>query len=583
MPSDLTTYCGSQGTVNPDSGPAGRVYWKQYFEHEDLSSTEIRILQEEGAYLSSILQKASPDDARDAWSYEDLQKAVQRSRQAWESKERLGKGKPQKLFHSLMQKFDMHSTLFQIFPSSNTYTSLVAGAATVLVKASVNHSKTIEELSNALDSISDDIGLCNLDSKLIRSQAVQNAIAKLYIAVFLFFGDAIIWYKSSSTAKVMHSLHKDFSERFRKAVNTIRDQAAAVRHAAELGSQAEVRVVRLDVEQLRGELHDARIGLSGELRTLAEYMHWQHGENLKQHEITHEMLRAVRADAGSLSVQNSITSQLESGGKDLPLALPAAPDTSPSMSVEAICELLQQLVSWHLEHSVRGFRTNSVPAQTLFDPQLAQAINKWLCAASQPLLYLEFLPKDQAARIDHAVGRQTARVLMEAKIPAVMFAQGPHHREPDSGDKDSDTDIILAMLSIAKDIMRQLPKDDQQSAPVWSALRKRESPDDVDFATAGHILDAALQAAPANLHIVLLGYPTFWHTNESRIKAFLGIARKVMRGDNSGIRMVIITQRKLHNVLKHLRPEETESVTAFSGNRPVKAPIMVRWARAERP
>ena len=35
-----------------------------------------------------------------------------------------------------MQKFDMHSTLFQIFPSSNTYTSLVAGAATVLVKVS---------------------------------------------------------------------------------------------------------------------------------------------------------------------------------------------------------------------------------------------------------------------------------------------------------------------------------------------------------------------------------------------------------------------------------------------------------------
>lgn len=446
----------------------------------------------------------------------------------------------------------------------------------------MNHSKTIEELSNALDSISDAIGLCTLDSKLICSQAVQNAIAKLYIAVFLFFGDAIIWYKSSSTTKVLHSLHKDFSERFRKAVNTIRDQAAAVRHAAELGSQAEVRVVRLDVEQLREELHDTRIGLSGELRALAEYMLWQHGENLKQHEITQEMLRAVRADAVSLSVQNSITSQLE-GSKDTTLDLPAAPDNSSSMSMEAICELLQQLVSWHLEHSVCEFRTNSVPSQTLFDPQLAQAINKWLCTASQQLLYLEFLSKDQTARIDHAVGGQTTRVLVEAKLPAVMFAQVLHHREPDSGDKDSDTDIILAMLSIARDVMRQLPKDDQQSAPIWSALRKQVPPHDVDFTTASHILDAALQAAPANLHIVLLGYPTFWLTNESRIKAFLDIARKVMRGDNSGIRMIVITQRKLHNLLKHLRPEETESVTASSGNRALKAPIVVRWARAERP
>jgi hypothetical protein len=37
MPLDLATYCGSQGTVNPDSGPEDRAYWKQYFEHEDLS------------------------------------------------------------------------------------------------------------------------------------------------------------------------------------------------------------------------------------------------------------------------------------------------------------------------------------------------------------------------------------------------------------------------------------------------------------------------------------------------------------------------------------------------------------------
>jgi hypothetical protein len=446
----------------------------------------------------------------------------------------------------------------------------------------VNHSKTIEELSSALDSISDAIGLCTLESKLIRSPAVQNAVAKLYIAVFLFFGDAIIWYQSSSTKKVLHSLHKDFSERFRKAVNSIRDQAAAVRHAAELGSQAEVRVVRLNVEQLRGDLNDARIGLSGELRALAEYMLWQHGENLKQHEITQEMLKAVRADAVNLPVQNSITLQLESS-KDITLTQSAAPDKSSSMSMEAICELLQQLVSWHLEHSVYGFRTNSVPSQTLFDPQLAQAINKWLGTASQRLLYLEFLSKDQTAGIDHAIGGQTTRALVQAKLPAVMFAQTLHHREPGSGDKDSDTNIILAMLSIAKDVMQQLPKDDQQSAPIWSALRKQGLPHGVDFTTASHILDAALQVAPANLHIVFLGYPTFWLTSEPRIKAFLDIARKVMRGDDSGIRMMIITQRKLHNLLKYLSPEETESVMTSSGNRARKAPIVVRWARAQRP
>ena len=412
---------------------------------------------------------------------------------------------------------------------------------------------------------------------------MQIAIAKLYIAVFLFFGDAILWYKSSSTSKVLHSLHRDFSERFRKSVDTINDQAAAVRNAAELGSQAEVRVVRLDVEQLRGELKDARIGLSGELRALAEYMLWQHGENLKQHEITQGLLSTFRADAICFPMLRSMTPQPISGETNN-LILPAAHDIplSPSMSVDAVHELLQQLVSWHLEHYVCGGRVDSAPSQALFDQRLAQVINKWLCTPAQQLLYLEFLSSDQNSRVDHTVAEQTTRVLTEAKLPAVMFGQVIRRKEPDHGDKDSESDLILAMLSLATDIIQKLSKDDQLCTPIWSTLRDRGSSRDVDFTTATQILEAALNAAPANLHIVLLGYPTFWLADESKIRAVLDLVREARRIDDSGIRMIIISRRKLHNMLKNLRPEETVSVMASSINRSLKAPIVIRRARPEK-
>lgn len=413
---------------------------------------------------------------------------------------------------------------------------------------------------------------------------MQVAIAKLYIAVFLFFGDAILWYKSSSASKVLHSLHRDFSERFRKSVDTIKDQAAAVRNAAELGSQAEVRVVRLDVEQLRGELNDARIGLSGDLRKLAEYMLWQHGENLKQHEITQGLLSTFRADAMYYPMSRSITPQPASTELSN-LMLPAAPEiTVPtSMSVDDVDRLLQQNVSWHLEHHSCAMRMDSTPSQALFDQRLAQAINKWLCTPAQQLLYLEFLSSDQNSRVDHAVAESTAKVLKGAKLPTVMFGQGLRRKESGDGHRDSDSDVIFAMLTLASDIIQKVPREDQLSTPIWMTLRDRGLSREVDFATATEILEAAFQAAPANLHIIFLGYPTFWFTDESKIKMILDLVRGARRDDGTGIRMIIISRCKLHNMLKNLRREETVSVTASSNNRSLKAPIIIRRPRSEIP
>lgn len=454
-------------------------------------------------------------------------------------------------------------------------------------QASTNHSKTIEELSNALDSVSDAIGLCTIESKLIRSQHVQTAIAKLYIAVFLFFGDVILWYKSSSTSKVLHSLHRDFSERFRKSIDTIKVQAEAVRNAAEMGSQAEVRVVRLDVEHLREELNDARIGLSGELRALAEYLVWQHGENVKQHELTQALLSAFRADTLGFPMLRSITPEPRGEVTNTP-ALPAPAQTSelpvlPPLDFHAVHELLQKLVSWQMEHGCCGVRLHPKPSQALFDQSLAQVVNKWLCTPAQQVLYLEFLSSDQTSRVDHALAGQITRVLTEAKVPVVVFGQLLRRKERDQADKEGDADLVLAMLSLAMEVMQQLPKDDRAASPVWSALQDPGSSCQVDFTTATAILEAAFHAAPNNLHVVLLGYPTLWSADESKIKRLLDLVREAKRSDETGVRMIIISPRKLHNTLKVLRAEETVSLRASSVNRWLQAPIVIRRAKPDKP
>lgn len=95
---------------------------------------EVQVLQKEGQKLASTLSKAFPNDARATWTIESLQDAVAKTQQTWEAKERLGKGRPQALFHGLMQKFDTHSHLFEVIPQGDLYTSLITGGAMIVVK-----------------------------------------------------------------------------------------------------------------------------------------------------------------------------------------------------------------------------------------------------------------------------------------------------------------------------------------------------------------------------------------------------------------------------------------------------------------
>jgi uncharacterized protein YukE len=68
------------------------------------------------------------------WTYENLQNAVDNAKRAWEGKKRFLSGKAQKTYHDVMCTLDSHSALFAIIPSNNTYTSVVVGAVTTLVK-----------------------------------------------------------------------------------------------------------------------------------------------------------------------------------------------------------------------------------------------------------------------------------------------------------------------------------------------------------------------------------------------------------------------------------------------------------------
>ena len=519
--------------------------------------------------MSKLLRKAFPEDSRDAWSYVDLEDAVQKCRQTWETKERIGHGKPQKLFHTLMRKFDGHSNLFQFIPSGNVYASVVTGATAVLVKASVNHSKTIEELSNALETITEAVSLGDVESSLIKSQAMQSAVAKLYIAIFLFYGDAATWYKSSAGSKIVHSLHKNFSERFRKSLDSIKELGANVRYIAQLGSQAEVRVVRLEVEELQEQLHDMRVGMFGGLRQLAEYLDAQHGENMMQHEKTQELLAEYRT-AGLLPpppVAERDYQRLIQPAESVALIEPAPATTlalredtaqpdgqngAARKETSRMRPLLEQL-----ERFTACEKSGPEPQMgretLLIDRNLSQAITRWL-SLSDSILYLEYLSAVSGEDTVRKVRNRLAELLLAGGESVVPCLRGITDRIQ-SCSVSRQQRATMFVLCLAYEIYKNSSNhNDGQLANEWS---QSTSIKEITFdKTLSLLSDTLSHCRQPRMHIVLSGYPFLTDMDTNQNKRFVQILRNHMYKDSKVLKVIILARVKMIKLIPFLHPPE---------------------------
>jgi len=472
-------------------------------------------------------------------------------------------------------------------------------------QASTNHSKTVEELSGALDTISDAVAICNIESKLIRSKAMQNAIAKLYIAIFSFFGDAATWYKSSSKSKLLNSLHNDFSERFRSSLDVIKQLAMSVKHVANLGSEAEVRVVRLELEDLQDELQDLRIGLSGQLRVLAEMFHWQHGQNLEQHKRTQALLMTQRHVAIASSAQDLGRLDNESlllvpdatglraldppsdgvsednlndaarGEKSIMIA--DGPSHTPTLTVQ---QLLGEASNRSHKSVKQQLQALQAPTPNLHDFQISIAVNTWLSTEFPSLLYLEYSGPSAANQALLRAAAQISKVCQSSGCPSAIYHRDHpvlSARKPDTAKASAITDL---MLDLAYQTIMLLPPDGQQRSFRWTSLAQRDPSLRVCFDEAVTFLTAAFEVAPPNLHVIVDGFAAFWEAPSSAVQEFLRTLRVALGKKDHCLKLIIMTPFRLHSLLPLLEKDEVALINRSLQSTAPTAPILSARLRA---
>lgn len=136
----------------------------------------------------------------------------------------------------------------------------------------MNHEAIAEDLASSLCQISEHIIWCQAELELFHTNFMLELIVDLYAHIFLFLGSIMDWIMEKRYRRMLDSFNENFNKRFSGELGNIIHKAETLRRRAEYSSRAELRSMRLDLEELR---RDFRVGLEGNARHLAERHHFE--------------------------------------------------------------------------------------------------------------------------------------------------------------------------------------------------------------------------------------------------------------------------------------------------------------------
>ncbi|KAK8016658.1 hypothetical protein PG993_014847 [Apiospora rasikravindrae] len=171
------------------------------------------------------------------------------------------------MFRRLCRGINSHKSLLTLLPEGNEYISVFTGALNVILKASANYEKLIESLSEALSTITDHVAECQVELELYETQEMKEAIANLYADIFLLLSDLMGYLTKKRVQRLLGSFNENLCKKYEDQISSINKKAQKIQRLAEQGSRAEIRALRLQLENLEQSMV---AGQEGEARLRAE-------------------------------------------------------------------------------------------------------------------------------------------------------------------------------------------------------------------------------------------------------------------------------------------------------------------------
>ena len=436
------------------------------------------------------------------------------------------------------------------------------------------------------------------------------AIAKFYIALFLFYGDVIKWYQCSSSKKVWHSLNESFADRFTAALDNLKRLSQLVQRAASSGSGAETRVTRLVIE---GVDDDLRAGFQGLAREYRELKHAHRLLQIGQEKQTNAIERLqdpktiealsdqLWSKAGvsgtalllgqkqNMEADGRRTSQVAAVQDNLCLAGPedhdnddkqrealeGPTDISPlSRSVERLLDLIPQGVR---------ILDLELPSALAFDQRITVALERWTRAKTSTMLYLETAAVCAEARLPQVsiAATRIVNTADELKLPTIsFFCDVPRESNHPSSSTDSTAESAAPILGLVYSLIFQLidvlPPLTDTDALIDMAQVESLDGSITSFPKALVLFSQLMALTPPFLICIIDGFHAFEPSirNTTHAREFLGAIKDSLGLENKIFKFLFTNSRRAFSLLPEIPSESREIVEGVrrAGSGRMKAP-----------
>ncbi|KAI9713830.1 MAG: hypothetical protein M1820_000560 [Bogoriella megaspora] len=264
------------GSIRDPHDPQ-RVQLRRLFQDSDLEDTFWDAERERRRLVEAWtdFQIQLPEPARKKWqpwrskdkvnsqlrelnpvALKDVENTIDECQEQWVKKDRLLGGKIQATFHKICKSLDSYSGIFQVFPSQNTYVSVLCGSLKMIIQASVTHVETGDAFSSAFRE-----SLCHVETVMIYVglmdvEPMRRRVSELYGKLFEFIRFAMTWWSSSSFSKFRDAAGRGLYERLQSRVAEMKTSCEDIDRQARARGLAENRDLRITAEDTNRMVHD---------------------------------------------------------------------------------------------------------------------------------------------------------------------------------------------------------------------------------------------------------------------------------------------------------------------------------------
>ncbi|KAL8792171.1 MAG: hypothetical protein Q9195_005267 [Heterodermia aff. obscurata] len=398
-------------------------------------------------------------------------------------------GRMKTLFSKVCGSLNGHKDLFAILPSGDKYVCLVTGSVSAIVKATVNHDKIAEGVSNALDDLSDDVQYWQKTLEVYEDDTLMKEyVAKLYVVVFKFLVGIMTKWSKSSVARFLRSFDSSFfDEEIQQKKMKIRDLEHRLERQGSLAMKSSVKKAP-SKEDIAKIVSASQANFQMELFIKAEQLKRELGSTVKN-TLQQEFLNNLWAQRDQLLL-----------GANSPLARSRAASPMPDPPNEADNfyrkKQLELIAHRLLQQNTQQKHVHTMVAQSedlsihvgIFD-----RIQQWNAAKTSQCLWIQ--GPFQASRPSHYTLLNTyiLATAERASIPAISYFCEPG------------TDIVQMVYSLILQTVALIPDDFRSDLDFTSARFDTLAGTTDSLSDAIHLFKDLLSVGPYLLFILVDG------------------------------------------------------------------------------